>query len=53
MKGLKEMKKKGFLIGFIIFCLLLSAGYGVGVYFVNYAFISQLVNSDQRVIDER
>ncbi|MBS5112260.1 MAG: alpha/beta hydrolase [Coprobacillus cateniformis] len=51
MKGMKEMKKKGFLIGFIIFCLILSAGYGVGVYFVNYA-LSPVSDSDQRDIDE-
>ena len=45
------LKKKWFIIAFVIFSLLISAGYGVGTYFVNYA-LSPSSNSDQREIDE-
>lgn len=45
------MKKKWFIIVFVIFSLLISIGYGVGTYFVNYA-LSPSSNSDQREIDE-
>lgn len=45
------MKKKWFIIVFVIFSLLISIGYGVGTYFVNYA-LSPNSNSDQRKIDE-
>lgn len=31
------MNRKGFIIGFVIVSLLLSLGYGIGVYFVGYA----------------
>lgn len=51
MKGLKYMKKKGFIIGFIIFSILLSMGYGIGSYFVGYA-LSPTSSSDQREIKE-
>lgn len=45
------LKKKWFIIVFVIFSLLISIGYGVGTYFVNYA-LSPSSNSDQREIDE-
>lgn len=45
------LKKKWFIIVFVIFSLLISIGYGVGTYFVNYA-LSPNSNSDQRKIDE-
>lgn len=46
-----DLKKKWFLIAFVIFSLLISTGYGVGTYFVNYA-LSPSSDSDQREIDE-
>ena len=45
------LKKRWFIITFIIISVLLSAGYGVGNYFVNYA-LSPSSSSDQREIDE-
>ena len=45
------MKKRGFIIAFIIIAILLSGAYGVGTYFVNYA-LSPASESDQRVVDE-
>lgn len=44
------MKRKG-LIAFIIFAILLSASYGIGAYFVNYA-LSPVSQSDQRNVDD-
>ena len=44
------MKKRGFIIAFIIIAILLSGAYGVGTYFVNYA-LSPASESDQRVVD--
>lgn len=59
------MKKKGFIIGFVIFSILLSVGYGIGVYFVNYALLptsqsleksdnekQPILSDDQKKIDE-
>ena len=45
------MKKKGFIIGFIIFSLVLSGGYGIGAYFVNYA-LSPTSSSHERNISD-
>ncbi|OUQ34814.1 alpha/beta hydrolase [Massilimicrobiota timonensis] len=45
------LKKRWFIITFIVVSILLSAGYGVGSYFVNYA-LSPSSSSDQREIDE-
>ena len=45
------MKKRITLIVFIIFAILLSAGYGVGSYFVNYA-LSPVSASDQRNVQD-
>lgn len=45
------LKKKWFIITFVIISILVSVGYGVGTYFVNYA-LSPSSNSDQREIDE-
>ena len=44
------LKKRWFIITFIIISVFLSAGYGVGNYFVNYA-LSPSSSSDQREID--
>ena len=46
------MKKKGFIIGFIIFSLVLSIGYGIGTYFVGYA-LSPTSDSDQREVNNK
>lgn len=45
------MKKRITLIVFIVFVILLSAGYGVGSYFVNYA-LSPVSSSDQRDVQD-
>ena len=44
------MKKKTFIIVFIILSVFLSVGYGIGTYFVEYA-LSPESSSDQRVVD--
>lgn len=46
-----DLKKKWFIIVFIVFSILISVGYGVGTYFVNYA-LSPMSDSDQRKINE-
>ncbi len=49
-KGLVGLKKKVFIIVFIVLSVLLSVGYGIGTYFVEYA-LSPDSQSDQRVVD--
>lgn len=51
MKGLIVVKKKWFIIVFVVISVLLSASYGIGAYFVNYA-LSPTSSSDQREISE-